>query len=564
MKVSHTESDGNGNPPQPQERMKVSHTESDGNGNPPQPQERMKVSHTESDGNGNPPQPQERMKVSHTESDGNGNPPQPQERMKISHSRMLPGSAFEGIQMQEDISSLCRVKNSVCATWTSLPLPPFPFPGSFPSAVSFPGVFPFRRFLSRGLPLPPFPFPGSSPSAVSFPGVFPFRRFLSRGLPLPPFPFPGSSPSAVSFPGDITFGLDVWIQNCLCWIVSSRAENVVGVQGQRVDPVTMAFQHSTESALQDKFSCNHCGAMVLSNTTPDPLLAMFRELCLIVREKNEKDTTLDRIWLGYNFASDTSTLALPPIQSIACDGHEIEEVEQEGYIVVSMSPPPPRENQRRVQVPRDVFSRFVWLCKNSGLYRRSTIAHWSRTESSGSPDSTAKVAAQISYKQVSLAMRMGDPLLLSRCYLFCAIALTQQKKFRKAARIVQWQFQYAVSVTELDARLLKMYSSNQGPTLLAKIFHCKRQTQRYFIALPVVGEGKQEKSSMLILRKGIMFGTRLMSITSMAPADALETVGEGPQLKQTKKQDRSAEEKRSQGGNRTLDHPSHWEGALTN
>ncbi|CAG9803241.1 unnamed protein product [Chironomus riparius] len=66
----------------------------------------------------------------------------------------------------------------------------------------------------------------------------------------------------------------------------------------------------------------------------------------------------------------------------------------------------------------------------------------------------AEIAGKISFHQMKLAYRLGDPNLLSRCKLFLSISLVQQNKFKFAQFIIKQQYQNALE-TE-DNRLRKM------------------------------------------------------------------------------------------------------------
>ncbi|CAB3365411.1 Hypothetical predicted protein [Cloeon dipterum] len=49
----------------------------------------------------------------------------------------------------------------------------------------------------------------------------------------------------------------------------------------------------------------------------------------------------------------------------------------------------------------------------------------------------AVMAGKISWAQLRLAIRMGDPIMKSRCYLFLAISIAQQGHLKKAKNIVR-------------------------------------------------------------------------------------------------------------------------------
>lgn len=66
----------------------------------------------------------------------------------------------------------------------------------------------------------------------------------------------------------------------------------------------------------------------------------------------------------------------------------------------------------------------------------------------------ARIAGKISVAQMKLALRLGDPGLISRCLLYFSIALIQKQQFRTAQHIIRTQFVFASQVD--DTRLKKM------------------------------------------------------------------------------------------------------------
>ena len=66
----------------------------------------------------------------------------------------------------------------------------------------------------------------------------------------------------------------------------------------------------------------------------------------------------------------------------------------------------------------------------------------------------AEIAGKISFQQMKLAYRLGDPNLLSRCKLFLSISFIQQNRFSLAKFIVKQQYQNALEID--DNRLRKM------------------------------------------------------------------------------------------------------------
>lgn len=66
----------------------------------------------------------------------------------------------------------------------------------------------------------------------------------------------------------------------------------------------------------------------------------------------------------------------------------------------------------------------------------------------------AAIAGKISIQQMRLANRLGDPCLISRCYLFFSISLMQRKKLKLAQFIIRKQYEFALQ--NHDYRLWKM------------------------------------------------------------------------------------------------------------
>lgn len=66
----------------------------------------------------------------------------------------------------------------------------------------------------------------------------------------------------------------------------------------------------------------------------------------------------------------------------------------------------------------------------------------------------SEIAGKISMQQMKLAMRLGDPSIISRCLLYLSISLIQKHKFKLAKRIVRSQFEFANQND--DVRLRKM------------------------------------------------------------------------------------------------------------
>ncbi|XP_058450322.1 uncharacterized protein F58A4.6 [Malaya genurostris] len=68
----------------------------------------------------------------------------------------------------------------------------------------------------------------------------------------------------------------------------------------------------------------------------------------------------------------------------------------------------------------------------------------------------ADVAGRISIQQMKLAMRLGEPSLITRCRLFMAIAMTQKYNFAAAKKVVQQVYRTEKRRSEPDQRLLRM------------------------------------------------------------------------------------------------------------
>lgn len=69
-------------------------------------------------------------------------------------------------------------------------------------------------------------------------------------------------------------------------------------------------------------------------------------------------------------------------------------------------------------------------------------------------DDRANIAGKISIHQMKLAVRSGDPGVVSRCLLYLSIAYIQKHRFKAARFIISSQYQFAKQ-TE-DNRLTKM------------------------------------------------------------------------------------------------------------
>lgn len=68
----------------------------------------------------------------------------------------------------------------------------------------------------------------------------------------------------------------------------------------------------------------------------------------------------------------------------------------------------------------------------------------------------AIVAGKISIQQLKIAIRIGDPLIASRCKLYAAISLLQRGYYKQAKFIVQNQYKFIKCQLNVDDRLIKM------------------------------------------------------------------------------------------------------------
>lgn len=59
-------------------------------------------------------------------------------------------------------------------------------------------------------------------------------------------------------------------------------------------------------------------------------------------------------------------------------------------------------------------------------------------------------------QQLKIAMRIGDPLTAARCKLYAAISLMQRGFYKQAKFIVQCQYMFIRSQSNVDERLVKM------------------------------------------------------------------------------------------------------------
>ncbi|KAL7734789.1 hypothetical protein ACLKA6_011074 [Drosophila palustris] len=66
----------------------------------------------------------------------------------------------------------------------------------------------------------------------------------------------------------------------------------------------------------------------------------------------------------------------------------------------------------------------------------------------------AETAGKISLQQLSIGLRLGNPLLQARCKLYYSISLIQRGQLRQAKQLIRGQYELACS--KLDLRLLRM------------------------------------------------------------------------------------------------------------
>lgn len=68
----------------------------------------------------------------------------------------------------------------------------------------------------------------------------------------------------------------------------------------------------------------------------------------------------------------------------------------------------------------------------------------------------AEIAGKISYHQLKIALRLGDPNVAARCRLYFALSLIQQTRFKLARWIISHEYERANKQVVKDVRLLKM------------------------------------------------------------------------------------------------------------
>ncbi|RZC38270.1 F58A4.6 -like [Asbolus verrucosus] len=68
----------------------------------------------------------------------------------------------------------------------------------------------------------------------------------------------------------------------------------------------------------------------------------------------------------------------------------------------------------------------------------------------------ARIAGKISVNQLKLALRLGDPTIASRCWLYFSLSLIQQQRFRIARHIIYEEYKAAKQSPARDERIVRM------------------------------------------------------------------------------------------------------------
>ncbi|KAJ8891669.1 hypothetical protein PR048_004197 [Dryococelus australis] len=68
----------------------------------------------------------------------------------------------------------------------------------------------------------------------------------------------------------------------------------------------------------------------------------------------------------------------------------------------------------------------------------------------------ALIAGRISVKQLSIAIRLGDPLQVARSKLYLALSLIQQGRLSRARRIIEEQYRTVKSLPVIDNSVIRM------------------------------------------------------------------------------------------------------------
>lgn len=70
--------------------------------------------------------------------------------------------------------------------------------------------------------------------------------------------------------------------------------------------------------------------------------------------------------------------------------------------------------------------------------------------------SCAEMAGKISMNQLKLALRLGDPSIVTRCRLYFSLSLIQTHRYKLAKRIIYREYCKAKSAVIVDEKLLNM------------------------------------------------------------------------------------------------------------
>ncbi|XP_064460757.1 uncharacterized protein F58A4.6-like [Ornithodoros turicata] len=98
----------------------------------------------------------------------------------------------------------------------------------------------------------------------------------------------------------------------------------------------------------------------------------------------------------------------------------------------------------------EVENAMAWLSTLGGAY--SALGDYDAK--------FAQAASHVSFQQLRLALRIGDPLTLCRCRIYIAMSLLQRGYFKACKKLVREQYEFAKSRTGRgDPRLAKMCQS---------------------------------------------------------------------------------------------------------
>lgn len=71
-------------------------------------------------------------------------------------------------------------------------------------------------------------------------------------------------------------------------------------------------------------------------------------------------------------------------------------------------------------------------------------------------ENCAEMAGKISINQFKLALRLGDPSIVTRCRLYFSLSLIQTRRYKLAKRIIYKEFCAAKSAIIVDEKLINM------------------------------------------------------------------------------------------------------------